>query len=363
MSSNQSIGRVVVAILNWNGVHHLQSYLPSVIQHSEEDADVVIIDNGSTDQSAAWCAANHPKVTWIQLTDNLGFAGGYNAGLAQIEAQTFILLNSDVRVTAGWIPPVLKMMREGPFVACQPILRNDTDPELLEYAGAAGGFMDRDGYAFCAGRIFEVFETDVQQYASNREIFWASGAALFIDAKAYQDVGGLDPDFFAHMEEIDLCWRLKNRGHRVGCCGESVVYHLGGGTLQQVNPFKTYLNFRNNLFLLVKNHHLKPLYPFLLRRMTLDGIAALKFLLEGNFSLFLAVCRAHRDFWSRFSVMKQRRKDEETAIQTGHNPGPSGVLNYSGWYRKSILIAYFFKNRKVFSELDSNGFESAVKRE
>ena len=248
MTSNTRKQITVVAILNWNGLKHLQKYLPSVVEHSASVAEIVVIDNGSTDNSIMWCGENFPEVQVIALPNNLGFAGGYNAGLKQIEADNYVLLNSDVRVTDNWIPPVLAMMDEEGYSACQPIIRNDSDPELLEYAGAAGGYIDRDGFTFCAGRIFEVFETDSGQYAANREVFWASGAALFIRAKAFQSVDGLDDDFFAHMEEIDLCWRLKNRGHRIGVCGASMIFHLGGGTLQKISPFKSYLNFRNNLF-------------------------------------------------------------------------------------------------------------------
>lgn len=348
---------VAVAILNWNGLAHLQTYLPSVVLNSPE-AQVVVIDNGSTDDSVAWVRSAHPSVQIVQLEKNLGFAGGYNAGLSQLCADVYVLLNSDVRVTPGWIPPVLDMLRSG-YTACAPKLRNDSDPELLEYAGAAGGYMDRDGFMFCAGRIFEVFESDAGQYDKDREVFWASGAALFVRADAWHAVGGLDEDFFAHMEEIDLCWRLKNRGHRVGSCGRSTVYHLGGGTLQKINPFKTYLNFRNNLFLLLKNHH-RAWWPWmLLRRMVLDGIAALKFLAEGNGDLFRAVFKAHMAFYGAFMITLAKRRSERKDISTGRHAGPLAPYNYAGWYRRSILWDYFFKNRLTFDELPLEAFESA----
>jgi len=347
---------VVVAILNWNGRHHLETYLPSVAEYSEGHAEVVVIDNGSTDDSISWLQSSFPNVRIIELEENLGFAGGYNAGLAQVKADYYVLLNSDVRVTKDWIPPVIDMMETESFIACQPLICNDSDPDLFEYAGAAGGFIDRDGFTFCAGRIFEVFESNEGQYPGNREVFWASGAALFVNAAAYQNVGGLDNDFFAHMEEIDLCWRLKNRGHRIGVCGSSVVYHLGGGTLQKISPFKSYLNFRNNLYLLVKNHHRKPLYPMLLRRMVLDGIAAIKFLSEGSTPLFGAVWKAHRDFRAQFKTMKQRRRLESQAIKSASDSPPCQPLNYAGWYQRSILIAYFFKHQHVFEELSNDDF-------
>ncbi len=348
---------IAVAILNWNGLDHLRTYLPSVVEHSPE-AQVVVIDNGSTDDSVSWLQATHSSVQIVQLDENLGFAGGYNAGLKRVQADVFVLLNSDVRVTPGWIPPVMDMMQSG-YSACAPKLRNDSDPDLLEYAGAAGGFMDRDGYMFCAGRIFEVFETDAGQYDDNREVFWASGAALFVSAEAWFGAGGLDEDFFAHMEEIDLCWRLKNRGHRIGVCGQSLVYHLGGGTLQKLNPFKTYLNFRNNLFLLMKNHHRKPWLWMLIRRMTLDGIAALKFLLEGNGKLFSAVFRAHVSFYRAFPSYYTKRNSEKSALASGHLAGPLCALNYAGWYRRSILWDYFFKRRLTYPELEASAFEPA----
>ena len=344
--------KVAVVILNWNGRHHLETYLPSVVEHSREHADIVVVDNGSTDNSTTWLKEHHPSVRVVELDENKGFAGGYNHGLERVTADVFVLLNSDVRVSHNWIPPVLDMMQNAGYVACQPLIRNDTDPELFEYAGAAGGFIDRDGFTFCAGRIFEVFETDTGQYNVNREVFWASGAALFIQAEAWREVGGLDEDFFAHMEEIDLCWRLKNRGYRIGVCGQSVVFHLGGGTLQKISPFKSYLNFRNNLYMLVKNHHQCALYPMLFRRMVLDGIAALKFLVEGSTPLFAAVWKAHWEFKANFRTMKNRRDREIRACRSVQRNRP----NRSGCYRGSILVDYFIRRKHTFGQLDSKRF-------
>jgi len=356
-----SLAHVAVCILNWNGRRHLESYLPSVVENSA-DAQVVVIDNGSSDDSHAWVSSHFPQIHWIQLTENHGFAGGYNAGLAQIQAQYFVLLNSDVRVTAHWIPPVLRMMESDDFAACQPKIRNDLDVDLFEYAGAAGGFLDRDGFAFCAGRMFEVFETDAGQYDFNREVFWASGAALFIRSDAYRAVGGLDPDFFAHMEEIDLCWRLKNRGHRVGYCSESMVFHLGGGTLQKVNPFKAYLNFRNNLFLLLKNDHRSGWWLMLIRRMILDGVAAFRFLTEGNRGLFLAVFHAHVSFYGALLTTWKKRMNESRYIRSGSYAGPCEPLNPAGWYRRSVVWDYFIRRRLTFDELSSDAFLVSVNR-
>lgn len=347
---------IAVAILNWNGLSHLQTYLPTVVATSKEHATVYVIDNGSTDESRTWVANHCPNVQWIQLPENLGFAGGYNAGLVQIPGQIHILLNSDVRPTPGWIPPVIEAMRTLEYSACAPLILNDTDPDLFEYAGAAGGYMDQDGYMFCAGRIFEVFESNVGQFDGTHEVFWGSGAALFVRTDAYRGIGGLDEDFFAHMEEIDLCWRLKNRGHRIGVCGDSQVYHLGGGTLQKVNPFKTYLNFRNNLFLLVKNEHHKALLPMLIKRMTLDGIAAFKFLLEGSWGLFSAVFKAHIGFYRNLSTTLQKRKLEMRSVENASQSGPDQAYNQAGRYNQSILMDYFYHGRVTFDELDAEKF-------
>ena len=360
--------RVAVVILNWNGRHHLETYLPSVVEHSREHAEVVVVDNGSTDDSTTWLKEHHPSVRVVELDENKGFAGGYNDGLERVTADVFVLLNSDVRVSPNWIPPVLEMMHNEGYVACQPLIRNDTDPELFEYAGAAGGFIDRDGFTFCAGRIFEVFETDAGQYNANREVFWASGAALFIQAEAWREVGGLDEDFFAHMEEIDLCWRLKNRGYRIGACGQSVVFHLGGGTLQKISPFKSYLNFRNNLYMLVKNHHQRALYPMLFRRMVLDGVAALKFLVEGSTPLFAAVWKAHRDFKANFRTMKNRRSKKSVRVAPRRETIPtvrdatgeasSSTTSFAGSTRSASWIPTVSGNN--VEQPDASGAEAAV---
>jgi GT2 family glycosyltransferase len=273
------VKRVAVVILNWNGEKFLKQFLPGVVQHSQDMADVVVIDNASKDSSVTFLRNQFPDVRVIELSKNYGFAGGYNHGLKDISHEYFVLLNSDVEVTEGWIKPVIDFMESQPgMVACQPKMLDFHRKEWFEYAGAAGGFIDKDAYAFCAGRIFYEFEKDDQQYSQNEEVFWASGAALFIRRDAWNEVGGLDQDFFAHMEEIDLCWRLKNRGYKIGACRQSIVYHYGGGTLDRLSPFKTYLNFRNNLYMIVKNYRAGNLTWHLLRRMSLDGIAAIRFI-------------------------------------------------------------------------------------
>lgn len=343
--------RVAVVILNWNGLRFLQSFLPKVVEHSEQHAEVWVADNGSTDASLDWVAKNCPSVRIHENKVNHGFARGYNEALRHIEADIYVLLNSDVEVTSGWIQPVIDYMNEANLVACQPKIRDYHKPEHFEHAGATGGFIDRNGFVFCAGRIFNAFEVDHGQYNSNKEVFWASGACLFIRASAYHEVEGLDADFFAHMEEIDLCWRLKNRGYRIGACGESHVYHVGGGTLDKLNPFKTFLNFRNNLFILVKNYHYGSLLRILLKRMVLDGVAAIRFITEGKWSYFTAVFKAHMSFYVMLPMMLKKRKAIKARLRE-----LDAEANRSGWYLGSIIRDYFLRKQTKFSDLPSERF-------
>jgi GT2 family glycosyltransferase len=246
--------KTAVVILNWNGRNFLETFLPSVLEYSARCADVIVADNASTDDSVAFLQEHYPQIRIIEHPKNGGFSKGYNDALKQIDAEYYILLNSDVEVTPNWITPVIEMMDADPSIAaCQPKLRSFEDRSQFEYAGAAGGFIDAYGYPFCRGRIFDVLEEDRGQYDDACEVFWATGACLFVRADLYHALGGLDEDFFAHMEEIDFCWRLKNNGHKVMYCPDSTVYHVGGGALPKSSPRKTYLNFRNNLALLVKN--------------------------------------------------------------------------------------------------------------
>lgn len=337
---------IAVAILNWNGLHHLQRFLPSVVEHSTEHASVWIIDNDSSDGSLKWVREQYPQVQILENDKNYGFARGYNEGLKRINAKYYVLLNSDVEVTENWIPPVIEYMKEERLAACQPKIRDYKRKEWFEHAGATGGFIDRFGYVFCAGRIFDGFEKDHGQYDANKEVFWASGASLFVEAKAYHEVEGLDEDFFAHMEEIDLCWRLKNLGYRIGACGKSTVYHVGGGTLDKLDPFKTYLNFRNNLFILVKNYHYGSLSWLLFRRMVLDGVAAFRFLTEGKFSYVRSVLKAHGSFYRSYRKMKRKRRIIRQHLKT----------NRSGWYCRSIIVDYYFKKYKHFTDLPQDAF-------
>jgi GT2 family glycosyltransferase len=284
----------------------------------------------------------------ISLEKNFGFAKGYNLGLQQVDHEFVVLLNSDVEVTPGWIDPLVRYMEAEPtMAACQPKILDYNRRDYFEYAGAAGGFMDKDGFVFCAGRIFNAFEEDKGQYSHNTEVFWASGAALFIRGHAYREVGGLDEDFYAHMEEIDLCWRLKNRGYMIGSCRDSSVYHVGGGTLDRLNPMKTYLNFRNNLYMLLKNYRNGSVLIKLFRRMTMDGIAAFRFLTEGKITYFLAVLRAHGSFYRHLPRMLAKRKSEHH-LHTR--------VNLSGMYKRSIVQQFFVKKVSTYSELKPEDF-------
>lgn len=332
--------KIAVVILNWNGKHILQQYLPSVVAHSSDHAQIIVADNGSTDESLTFLAENYPQIPIIALDKNYGFAGGYNRALKQVDADYYILLNDDVEVTPNWIPPVIKLMENSPQCAiCQPKLKMYDERNTFEYAGGAGGFIDKLGYPFCRGRMFADLEQDNGQYDDNCKIFWASGAAMFIKSSVWRELGGFDDDFFAHMEEIDLCWRAQNAGHTVAYCGASTVYHKGGGTLPKSSPHKTHLNFRNNLFMLYKNLSKKKLNCTIAIRLPLDYIAAIKFLLEGKPKEFAAVYRAHRDFFKSRSILKNKRKQLNT-----HDT--------ECIFQQSILLHYYLKHHKKFTQLN-----------
>lgn len=289
---------VSVIILNWNGAALLEEYLPSVVANTPADkAQVVVADNGSTDSSLKLLAERFPSVKVIRFPENYGFAEGYNRALALTATPYTVLLNSDVAVAAGWLDPLVEAMEHDPHLgACQPKIISYRDRSRFEYAGAAGGFIDRNGYPYCRGRIFDVVEEDQGQYDTQIPVFWASGAALMVRTDLYRQVGGLDARFFAHMEEIDLCWRMQLAGYTIAAVPASEVYHLGGGSLPASNPRKTYLNFRNNLLLLHKNIPARDLRATLLRRRLLDTIAWAKFVATFDWANAAAVLRAHRDF-------------------------------------------------------------------
>jgi GT2 family glycosyltransferase len=343
------IKKVAVVVLNWNGKKWLEKFLPDVVKNSSSHiSEVYVADNNSTDDSIAWVKNNLPHVKIIQNRNNQGYAGGYNQALKNIIADYFVLLNSDVEVSENWIEPVLSIFeRDKNIAACQPKILSYNEKNKFEYAGGAGGFIDRIGYPFCRGRIFDSIEIDKHQYEKDEEIFWASGCCLFIRSEKFFEVGGLDTDFFAHMEEIDLCWRLKNKNYLIYYCPSSVVYHVGGGTLNAINPQKTYLNFRNNLYLLTKNLPPKFFFRTLFIRMTLDGIAGIKFLLQGDFNHFVAVLKAHRDFYRNFKKMFNKRKEND---MDNRQKILSKVFN------GSIVWNYYIKRNKTFSSLNKNNF-------
>jgi GT2 family glycosyltransferase len=341
------MSKVAVVILNWNGKNFLEKFLPSVTKFSD-NAEVVVADNCSTDNSIDFVKSFYPTVRIVKNDTNGGFAKGYNDALKKIEAEYYILLNSDVEVTENWITPVIQLMeKDKQIAACQPKILSYQNRKQFEYAGAAGGYIDKYGYPFCRGRIFNSFEEDEGQYDDEREIFWATGACLFIRSEIYHSVGGLDEDFFAHMEEIDICWRIKNRGWKVMYCPHSKVYHVGGGTLSKINNHKTYLNFRNNLFLLCKNHSSKYFTIKLFLRGILDGIAAIKFLLSFEFSHFGAVLKAHGSFYASFGKILKKRREQQKLIKH---------YSTTAIYRRSIVAEYFFRGVRKFSQLDQKFF-------
>lgn len=332
--------KLAIVILNWNGREHLEKFLPSVVAHSG-GAAIVVADNGSKDNSIQFLRENYPQVRVLELFHNRGFAGGYNAALEDVDAEYQLLLNSDVEVTSDWTEPLIALMERYPDVAaCQPKVLSYTQKDEFEYAGAAGGFIDSLGYPFCRGRLFDSLENDLGQYDDDCEIFWATGASLLVRADVYREMGGLDTFLFAHMEEIDLCWRMQREGHRIAYCGSSTVYHLGGGTLPQGSPRKTFLNFRNGLILLHKNLPTDRLVKKLVQRMVLDGVAAMRELLAGRGSSFAAIFKAHSAFY-RY-VWHHRGKTRD-----GHHRLPMRPTVYDG-----VLVKdYFLKGKKRFSEL------------
>lgn len=340
--------RTAVVILNWNGRHWLERFLPGVVQCSA-GTDIVVADNGSTDGSVEWVMAQQPGVRCIRLERNLGFAGGYNEALRQVTADRYVLLNSDVEVSPGWVDHLNAYLDKHPdMAACQPKVLAHTHPDHFEHAGAAGGFIDRNGYPFCRGRIFEITEQDHGQYNDEREVFWATGACLLIRAEAFHAVGGFDADLFAHMEEIDLCWRLRRAGWRIGYTSTAVVHHVGGGALGYGSPRKTYLNFRNSLIVLTRNLHLRLWWAHVLRRLLLDAFAAVKFLLEGHGRHSWQVVRAHWHYFARLPRLVRERQ-----VSFTHHRSP----DLTGFYHRSIAYDRFILGHKRFDQLDASAFE------
>ncbi len=338
--------KIAVVILNWNGKKFLKKFLPSVIKYISDDAEIIIADNASADDSISFLQNNYPQIRIIQHSKNLGFAKGYNEALSKINADYYVLLNSDIEVTENWIKPVIDLMEKDKNIAvCQPKIMSFYKPLEFEYAGAAGGFIDKYGYPFCKGRIFQTMEEDKGQYDDITEIFWATGACMFVKSDLFLKFGGFDNDFFAHMEEIDFCWRLKNLGYKIMYCPFSKIFHIGGGTLPKKSSHKTFLNFRNNLILLYKNLPGNKLISAFIIKLILDTIAALKFLLDGGFKDFIAVIKAYFSFYSSFLKHYKKR-------------GNIKHIYVSKIYQKSIVCDYFLKGKKFFTDIEQDKFSS-----
>lgn len=342
--------KLAVVVLNYNGRHFLERFLGGIVRCSGT-SKVFVADNKSTDDSVAYVRSGFPSVEIIENAGNFGYAMGYSKALSEIKAEYYVLLNSDVEVTENWTAPIIDLMdRDKSIAACQPKILDYAHRNLFEYAGASGGFIDTYGYPFCRGRLFNHIETDSEQYNNATEVFWASGACLFVRASAYYQAGGLDDRYFAHMEEIDLCWRLKNFGHKIMVVPQSVVYHIGGGTLNKYSHRKTFLNFRNNLTTLTKNHAPGFLFAKVIYRMVLDGIAAFKFLFEGQPRHFLAVIHAHFAYYTWFPYIISERKRLKAS--------PGFRYTRSNIYKGNIVKEHFILKKKTFGELTGGYFES-----
>jgi GT2 family glycosyltransferase len=328
--------KIAVVILNWNGAKLLEQFLPSVIEHSDV-ATIYVVDNASTDSSIDVLKTKFPSVNIIQNDGNYGFAKGYNVALQQVEEDYYALVNSDVEVTEGWLSPILTVFdKELNVSIIQPKILDYKNKEYFEYAGAAGGFIDQYGYPFCRGRIFDTIEKDNGQYDDETEIFWASGACFFIRKEIYRKLNGFDCEFFAHQEEIDLCWRAFNLGYKAKYTSKSVVYHIGGATLKESNPKKTFLNFRNSLLMLTKNLPKNKLPSIIFVRLLLDGLAGIQFIFKGKFNHFWVIIKAHFHYYHLINKTLKKRKAPQSE-------------NY--YYIKSIVYKYFVKNGTIFEKL------------
>lgn len=334
--------KIAIVILNWNGKKHLEQFLPSVLSSTYPFIEIIVADNASTDDSVAFLNSAYPSVKIIRLPENYGFARGYNEALKQVkDVDYYVLLNSDVEVRPGWIEPIVQLMEADRLIAaCQPKILAYHDHNSFEYAGGAGGWLDHLGYPFARGRIFDYCEQDNGQYDTIGSVFWASGAAMFVRADVYHKMGGLDDYFFAHQEEIDLCWRMQLAGYKIMACPSSVVYHVGGGTLPKGNKRKVYLNFRNNLIMLAKNLPTREAVWKLPLRLLLDHISGIKTLAGGQPAYYAAICRAHTGFlrWWLLNGAKRRLR-------------PTGRTGLSGWYSGSIIWKHFLQGKKTFREI------------
>ena len=327
-------------ILNWNGQKFLEQFLPSVVLSTYSNHEIIVADNRSDDDSIEFIKTHYPSIHIIQLTENWGFARGYNEALKRVSADYYVLLNSDVEVTANWLEPMVELLEtDSSIAACQPKILSFHNKKMFEYAGAAGGWIDKYGYPFCKGRVFEICEEDLGQYNQAEPIFWASGAALFIRSPVFHEMKGFEEYFFAHQEEIDLCWRLQLAGYKIYSCPSSIVYHVGGGTLPRTNSKKTFLNFRNNLIMLAKNLPAKKLIiiPF---RISLDALAACKGLLAGDVGYFWTILKAHFAFF--YWLLFQHRKSLFPISRKGQ---------LYGLFQKNVVWLFFINKKKTFSEI------------
>ncbi len=338
--SNPSVAAVII---HWNKRELLEQFLPSVVKSTYANLQIILADNHSDDDSIAWVNKNYPMVQTLVLDQNYGYAGGYNHALKEIKADYYVLLNNDVMVNPSWIEPIITLMeKDEKIAATQPKILQYNKPSHFEYAGAAGGFLDHLGYVFCRGRIFENLEEDLGQYNNSIPVFWASGACLFIKSKAFHQVNGFDEHFFAHMEEVDLCWRLQLAGYQIWYCGESAVYHLGGSTLQKGNPQKTYLNFRNSLQMMLKNEDTHRLWWLIPVRSTLDLIGSVFFLLNGKPKHSASVHKAHSDFFFKIKKWWHKRNHIERNV-------PSNEVK--GIYKNAVFFEHFVLRKQKFSDL------------
>lgn len=337
------VSEITVAILNWNGLKHLQEFLPFVVQHSE-NAEVLLIDNGSTDQSVHWVQSHFPTVQVLVHPRNVGFTEGYNQGLKSVTTPFAVLLNSDVEVTEEWLKPLLSRINSDDAIAAvQPKILSYREKDTFEYAGGAGGFIDALGYPFCRGRIFDTCEKDLEQYDDAKSIFWASGACMLVRMSAYHEMNGLEPRFFAHMEEIDLCWRWQNQGYQIWVEPGSTVYHLGAGTLAKSNPRKTFLNFRNGLALLYMNNLDTSIFWKIPVRLCLDGLAGIQFVVKGEWPNMLAILKAHFSFYAMLGYWSSRRRHNQRTAKQG--------LMLSGYFKGSLVWSYFIRGKRRFADL------------
>lgn len=336
--------KVAVVILNWNGKAWLEKFLPSVTEYSRNpDYEVVVVDNGSTDDSLTFLTTRYPQVRQVTLPVNHGFAEGYNLALKQVEAQYYLLLNSDIEVTPQWLEPLVAHMDTYADVgACMPKVRAYHQKNTFEYAGAAGGFIDKYGYPFCRGRVLNVIEEDKGQYNTTIDVFWATGACMLVRSELYHRLGGFDADFFAHMEEIDFCWRVKQQGYRISCVPQSVVYHVGGATLSYNTPRKLYLNHRNSLYMLYKNLPRKAFRRRMLARMLLDGLSGVMYLFSGQLKYFIALLEAHRGYYRHKAVLKEKRRKLKAEVLTD-------VVD--SIYPNSLVWKFFIARKRTYASL------------